>query len=246
MLMIGRYQFKAGILPTLITVLVFPCLIALGFWQLDRAEQKRVMHNVFLERKQADAIKLNERMLSADPEELYWRHIELSGEFKGERKIFLDNQVLNRKAGYYVYVLFSPVGSDQSVLINYGWIVAGSDRTLLPEVDLPNGTVTLEGIIKGVPSTGITLEETAVESIQNNIRAQSINIGKLSNLLNEKLAPFIVRLEKESPFGLTRQWALPGSDEAMHLGYAFQWFALAATLLVIFIVVNLHKDKSNE
>ena len=131
-------------------------------------------------------------------------------------------------------------------MINYGWIAAGSDRTLLPEVDLPNGTVTLEGINKGVPSTGITLEETAVESIQNNIRAQSINIGKLSNLLNEKLAPFIVRLEKESPFGLTRQWALPGSDEAMHLGYAFQWFALAATLLVIFIVVNLHKDKSNE
>jgi surfeit locus 1 family protein len=246
MLMLGNYQFRPRLWPTLVAILVFPCLIALGFWQLDRAEQKRVMHNAFLERQQADAIKLNERMISADPEELYWRHIELSGEFKRNRKIFLDNQVLNREAGYYVYALFSPVGSDQSVLINYGWIAAGADRLLLPEVDLPNGTVTLEGIIKGVPSTGITLEETAVELIQNNIRVQSINIGNLSNLLNEKLAPFIVRLEKESPYGLIRQWTLPGSNEAMHLGYAFQWFALAATLLVIFIVVNLHKDKSNE
>ena len=246
MLMIGKYRFRPRLWPTLIVVLVFPCLIALGFWQLDRAEQKRVMHNAFLERQQADAIKLNEQVLSADPEELYWRHIELSGEFKRNRKIFLDNQVQNHEAGYYVYALFSPVDSDQSVLINYGWIAAGADRTLLPEVDLPNGTVTLEGVIKGVPSTGITLEETAVESIQNNVRVQSINIGKLSNLLNEKLAPFIVRLEKESPYGLIRQWTLPGSNEAMHLGYAFQWFALAATLLVIFIVVNLHKDKSNE
>jgi len=30
----------------------------------------------------------------------------------------------------------------------------------------------------------------------------------------------------------------------MHLGYAFQWFALAATLLIIFVALNWKKTKA--
>ena len=36
----AHYLFSPGLVPSVMVVLGLPVLIALGFWQLDRAEQK--------------------------------------------------------------------------------------------------------------------------------------------------------------------------------------------------------------
>ncbi len=62
-----------------------------------------------------------------------------------------------------------------------------------------------------------------------------------------KIAPFavqsfVVRLDPQSQAGgFVRNWPLPGERIMMHLGYAYQWFGFALTLLTIYIVLNVKK-----
>lgn len=51
----------------------------------------------------------------------------------------------------------------------------------------------------------------------------------------------IVRLNPASPHGYVRDWQIVPFSPQRHLGYAFQWFALAVGMLVIFIVVNTNR-----
>jgi surfeit locus 1 family protein len=39
-----------------------------------------------------------------------------------------------------------------------------------------------------------------------------------------------------------RNWAPPGFPPMRHIGYAVQWFALALTLFVIYVVTNTRRD----
>ena len=39
----ASYRFKPGLVPSLVVLLLLPIFIRLGFWQLDRAEQKQTM-----------------------------------------------------------------------------------------------------------------------------------------------------------------------------------------------------------
>jgi cytochrome oxidase assembly protein ShyY1 len=43
--------------------------------------------------------------------------------------------------------------------------------------------------------------------------------------------------------GLVRDWPRPGAGVAVHHGYAFQWFALAATLIGIYVYLSFRKAK---
>ena len=38
---IASWEFNPSLWPTLATILVLPLFLSLGFWQLDRAEEKR-------------------------------------------------------------------------------------------------------------------------------------------------------------------------------------------------------------
>lgn len=44
--------------------------------------------------------------------------------------------------------------------------------------------------------------------------------------------------------GLVRQWDRPDSGSAKNMGYAIQWFSLAATAIIIFLVLNVKRKRS--
>jgi surfeit locus 1 family protein len=51
-----------------------------------------------------------------------------------------------------------------------------------------------------------------------------------------------VLLDAGEPDGYLRQWQAPGFPPIHHIGYAVQWFGLALTLFVIYIVTNLRES----
>jgi surfeit locus 1 family protein len=51
----------------------------------------------------------------------------------------------------------------------------------------------------------------------------------------------LVLLDPGEPDGYVRNWSAPGFPPMRHLGYAVQWFALALTLAVIYVVTNLRR-----
>jgi surfeit locus 1 family protein len=68
--------------------------------------------------------------------------------------------------------------------------------------------------------------------------------AEIARLLGESSwtsATDLVLLDPREPDGYVRNWTPPGFPPMRHIGYAVQWFALALTLAVIYIVTNTRK-----
>ena len=242
---IASWEFNPSLWPTLTVLLALPLFLYLGFWQLDRAEQKRTLHGEFEDRQGAIAIDLNrEQGLHNNFDELRWRKVTMEGMFSRKLNILLDNQVVHGVAGYFVYTPFKLKGQDSWVLVNRGWVPAGDSRDNLPEVAAAEEALQIIGSVKSPPWTGILLAENIVEQFDEiTVRVQKLELASIEKLLKFKLLPYVIRMNSESPVGFTRQWKVPGTGEERNLGYAFQWFAMAAAVLFIYLILNVKRAK---
>ncbi len=242
-LIIGNRCFSPELITSLLTLALLYLFVSLGLWQLDRAEGKRTQYAEFESRQLSEAIDFNlKKNYQLDQQALIWRKLKASGEFLEQYQILLDNQVEDTHAGYYVYTPFKLHRSKKVVLVNRGWLVAGPGREKIPELSVTNGQVDIKAVVKEIPKTGLLLKELPPEQMGETVyRVQRINIEELEELTKTKLLPYIVRLESDSEHGYLRKWRLPGSGESTNLGYAFQWFAFAIALLIIYLVLNIKK-----
>jgi surfeit locus 1 family protein len=250
-LIIGNWCFCPRLITSLLALVFFCLFISLGVWQLDRADYKRTLYSDFENRQSGQAIDLNhDNTKLSDKEEIIWRHVNATGEFLEQHQILLDNQVEKGQAGYYVYTPFKLEQSEHAVLVNRGWLSTGNDRTVSPALIMTNDLVNIMGVAKEEPKTGLLLKNMPPEQMNKGVyRVQRLNIDEVAELTKTKLLPYIVRLEPESKHGYRRQWQLPGSGVSIHNGYAFQWFAFATVLLIIYLVLNIknkHKTGQNE
>jgi len=247
---IGNRNFSPTFWPSLATLLILPVLIALGLWQLDRADQKRSQHEIVMKRQLQEAIDINRAGTRInDKNEMLWRNVSANGHFNEDIQILLDNQVMNNQAGYFVFTPFTLTGSGKWFLLNRGWVTVGKDRSQLPVFNRTEGTVSIAGTATNAPVTGVSLGEVVDEQMAPGVyRLQVIDIAHISGLIGIELMPYIIRLNPDSQYGYARVWHRPESGENVHLAYAFQWFLLAITLLLIYIVVNLEKfqDRKND
>jgi len=242
---IASWEFNPSLWPTLATVLVLPLFLSLGLWQMDRAEQKRTLHHEFEGRQAASEIKLNkEDVIRKNFDELHWRKVSIEGVFSRDINILLDNQVERGVAGYFVYTPFKLKEQDAWVLVNRGWVPAGTSRDNPPEIVAAGEVLRIFGSVKSPPKTGILLAENIVEQLgKGTVRVQKLELTGIEETLNLELLPYVVRMNPESPAGFARSWKAPGSGEEKHLGYAFQWFAMATAIFVIYLVVNIKRAK---
>ena len=239
---VGSWQFSPGFWPTLATLLVFPLFIRLGFWQLDRASQREQGHAQFVQRQQDPAIDLNNPdALRLEKAKLLWRNANVRGRYANEH-ITLDNQVVNEEPGYFVFTPFRLADTELWVLVNRGWVPVGDDRSKLPEITVPTTEAKITGVINDAPPKGLFLDNAPIETMAPSVyRVQNLDFGKLAVLTKHDLLPYIIALAPDAENGYVRVWHIPGSGREKNLGYAFQWFAFAALLLVIYGAVNLKR-----
>jgi len=230
-------------MPTVAVLILLPILLALGIWQLDRAAQKTALYGQYLQRSNLPPLSLNTALAGGkNPKDLLWRRTTLSGTYDSDSQFLLDNQVLDGQAGYFIFTPFQLDGTGKRVLVNRGWLPANPDRMRLPVLSTPSGSMDLDGFIKEPPNTGIALSEDMYEDLAHGImRVQKIDLDAISRRYGRPLLPVIVRLEPTSASGFIRRWRDPGSGREKHLGYAFQWFLMGATLIIIYIALNLKK-----
>ena len=239
---IGNWAFCPRLITTIFAVIFFLLFIYLGFWQLDRAEQKREFQSFYNERHQEEIINLNNNLIS-NTSDFLWRRVSATGVFLEDQQILLDNQVNAGQAGYYVYTPFKIRNSLDIFLINRGWVPVGKDRNKSPKLILTEGEVTIEGVFKKEPRTGVLLMENKAEKLEDGItRFQKIVISEISDKTKINLFPYVIRLLPESKHGYIRNWKLRNSGENVHIGYAYQWFAFATTLFIIYFVLNIKRQ----
>lgn len=236
---LGRYRFQPSLWPSLAVLLLLPLLLGLGFWQLDRAEQKRAWLVQLKMAAQQDAVNLN--VSQPEFEHAAHRHAKASGRYDAAHQVLLDNQVRDRRQGYLVLTPLRLAGSDLAVLVDRGWVPAPPARSQLPPVDIAELAVTVQGVIDKGPSAGLKLGEAAGEAGWP-LRLQYLDYALLAQRLPYSLLPYLIRLDPDQPQGYRRDWQpVTEMGPATHVGYAVQWFGLALALVVIYVVVNTRR-----
>jgi len=123
------------------------------------------------------------------------------------------------------------------VLVNRGWTAAGARRDSLPQIPTPAGMETVEGIAV-VPSSHILELDAKTEE---GIVWQNLVIARYANWSGLKLQPVVLQQTSGAADGLARVWARPDTGADKHRGYAFQWYALAATILILYVALSYRR-----
>ncbi|GIX27805.1 MAG: SURF1-like protein [Burkholderiales bacterium] len=206
--------------------------LALGNWQLDRASQKEALQLRLERLSREPPVRLSGA--PAHPEDLKLRRVEVRGEFAARETFYVDNRVYRGRAGYYVVTPLRIAGSDTYVLVNRGWVAGTGRRETLPEVKTPAGTVTVTGIAMPGRERVMALSNDPAEG-----RVwQRIDVERFRQRFPHPLLPIVVQQGGAADDGLVRDWPPFDLGIERHKAYALQWFAFAATILVLYIVLN--------
>jgi surfeit locus 1 family protein len=225
--------------PALATAIGVAATLALGNWQLDRAAQKRAIKERYETMAAQPAINVGREALSAEGIDL--RRIEARGVFEPQRAVFVDNRIHHGVPGYHVVMPLKIEGSEVRVLVNRGWVARPALRSELPAVKTPQGPVTVAGTAT-VPHRGAFERSDTV--VEGRI-VQNLTIPRYTQMTSIAVQPFVLRQDSALDDGLQREWPAPDFGIEKHYGYAFQWFALAATLTIFYAYTQLKRKRPN-
>ncbi len=230
-------SIKPSIISTAALLLLAAVFFVLGKWQFDRS----------IEKQQRISLFSNAQQQSGLPEPGAAREctrVILHGTFDLQRHILADNQVLNGLPGVHVYTPFR-AGNSLAILVNRGWLPLAQDRRHLPSVTTPGALVKITGRIGPIPRAGRRLG--AIDDVSQDHWPQLLtypDLGKIATALQTELYPLVLFLDQSSPGGFDgRNWKPVYMTPAKHRAYAFQWFALALTAIITWIVLALRRGK---
>jgi surfeit locus 1 family protein len=208
-------------------LVMMPLLIALGHWQVQRGDYKRLLENQYL-------AKLTELPQTPNSETLSqpFQALRLAGRYHPET-FMVDNQVSGGETGYWVYQVFEDdrVGR---VLINRGF-VASSDRQRLPDVSTPVGELRLTATVW--PQLGLIPAWGSQEWAKDwPKRIQRANVVRMS--AEAGAWPAELRLEPGQPSVLRPAPFASRLSDDTHRGYAATWFGLAVVLLLGYLYLG--------
>ncbi len=233
--MLGMRSFRPAILPAAAALVAIALTLALGNWQTRRAEEKLALGRDLDAAARRATLALPSMPVDAHGYEM--SRVSVRGEFSSTHTILLDNKVLHGVAGYHVLTPLRIAGGDMYVLVNRGWVAAGARRDQLPQTRTPAGPRSVEGIAV-IPSSRI-LELGA--KTEEGILWQNLVLARYAKWSGLKLQPIVLEQTSDSDDGLARAWARPDTGADKHRGYAFQWYALAATILISYVALSFKR-----
>ena len=186
-----------------------------------------------------------------DSTDIEYRSIIVRGEFVRNWPLYLDNRPYQGQAGFYVVMPFrldNAAGHPSStyVLIKRGWRARaqnGVTRETAQSLFTPAGHLVIKG--RAVRQAGHLLQLGQSPPLQPGAVLQNLTVEEFSKTTGLLLQPFFIEQLSELDDGLIRNWPSPSLGIDKHRAYAFQWYALSATVLLFFLVTRyqLRKNK---
>ncbi|WP_157719242.1 SURF1 family protein [Halopseudomonas salegens] len=230
---INSRQFAPGWPLWLFTLGFLPVLISLGFWQLERAEEKRVLDRQLSAAQAQPAVPLSSLGPSAETD---WRAVTLQGYFDPQLIWLLDNRIRGGVAGVEVLQILHLADSAEPVLINRGWL-AWPDRSELPQIPTPEQLQFLHAEVLPPVDSGFTLGDNDAAGWPRLISRIELELMAEQAGLADR--PQRLRLREPGPASFTLDWPGLPTSASKHTGYAVQWFAMALALIALFVWAGL-------
>ena len=169
-----------------------------------------------------------------------------AGQFDARGAFLLDNQMRGGRAGVRVYRSFSVEGEDTPLLVDMGWLPLPADRSL-PPIGLPLGRVEVRGLLAPPPSAGIALG-SGIARVGEAWLLTRIDMAAIAAAADLPALPAarVLRLDPDLPLGYERDLDVLTNTlpPERHRGYAVQWWALATTVLVVWLVLGFRRKRT--
>ena len=218
---------------TAFTLAIAALLLGLGSWQLERLDWKQALIAERAARLAAPPLPLGPSATTPEaPGALDFRRVELSGRYRHQDELLLVAPSIRGHAGYHVITPLERPGGDL-VLVSRGWIPY---RLRAPESRAEGqieGLVSITGIAHARGRQGLFVPDNEPENGLWYWR----DLAGMAAHLGYEVTPVLVEAGPEpNPGGYPvggQTWARLPND---HLGYALTWYALAAALIVVYLV----------
>ncbi len=233
-------RFRPGLVPTLAASALLPVFLALGVWQLHRADEKRLLQGEYDARAQGPAVRIEPRAQRA--EDLRFYRVTARGRYETPYQFFVDNRVHQARTGFHVVTPLKIEDSEVRVLVNRGWVPLGEDRAHLPPVEAPAGVQEITGVATVPTDKPFRLGPEVPLRDNGQTVWQHVDLGGFAGSVRYPVQPVVILLDPgSSAGGFTRDWTRLDAGIAVHQGYAFQWFMLALTLLALYLIFGFRR-----
>lgn len=246
---IGSLFSRKWILATLLVIAATGVMVRLGFWQLERLEQRRAFNARVQAQIDQPPLELAGAALQADLHDMEYRQVRAKGTYDHGQQVALRNQALDGRWGVHLVTPLKIEGSQLAVLVDRGWIPAevyeSGDWSRYNEA----GEVTVEGVIRrSRERADFGPRSDAVPGPGGEpLKAWNfINVPALDAQIEGELLPVYIQ---QAPAGLAPANQAPDEmaeassaatpvrtqpeielTEGSHQGYAIQWFTFAGLL----------------
>ncbi len=215
--------------------------VMLGQWQLGRAREKELMIAA-VESAERRAPSILSGGVVPGPERPI--RIAARGRFDTSREVLLDNQSEGGKPGVRILTLFRLDGAASQLLIDRGWLaVDPATRKPTAIAAPPAGSVDIRGLLTALPGVGVRMGDAAIDTTEPQPLVNYLDQSALRAAFGQTLIDGLLRLDADVPGGFLRVFQpIPAAmPPARHRGYALQWFALAATVLVTWLLLAFRR-----
>ncbi len=236
---------KKWIFLTILVAAIVVLFVRLGFWQLDRFDQKRTYNATLATRWQMAPLDLSVEQLPDDLDELEYRRVTAQGSFDYANQLVLKGQIYRNAPGNVLVTPFV-MNNGEAVLVARGWVP--SDRSapqFWSELEEPAGAPMI-GLVR--PSQPPPANQPSTPPPTAQTEWYRIDIPAIQAQMPYKLAPVWIQQLPEAARPIDR---LPVREEptaldaSTHMGYAVQWFSFAAIAFFGYIMFVRFRERQS-
>jgi surfeit locus 1 family protein len=226
------------LVPSILILATMAFLVSLGFWQLDRADQKRTIE-ASIQKANTGVVELIVNQNELLNKEYY--EVRLQGSYISDKQFIYDNQIVDQASGYYVLTPFVLTGQSNAIMINRGFIPWNGRRDQLDDIAVDSSYREIK-IQVSRPIKRIELKTSDISN-QFPVLIQAIDFDVIEEISSTSFVDVIGLLDPSSDDGFVRKWEPYTGSIEKHIGYAIQWFLMALVLGIIGIRIGLKQRK---
>lgn len=250
-------RFQVRLLPTLASTLALGLLLTLGTWQSLRFQEKLADESIRFARADLDIVELHS--LQNIHHDLDHRMASVKGRLDPNHNYLIKHRILNGKPGFWLISPLTIEGSQDTILVNRGWLPYPNGRELIATLATPSSNATFTGRLH-FPSRVIadkaqrdknTEQATTISHISNTppniklIELESYDLIAISSALGLPATEHPVVLTLGEGFSgqpypiasLENVTSIYLTSEK-HLGYALTWYILALCLVAMYLAAG--------
>jgi surfeit locus 1 family protein len=239
---LGRLKVTGrGIAATLLVMLIAGACIRLGFWQLDRLEQRRARNAALRSALALPPLQVEGEVVEAlmrKPSAYLNRRVRVRGIYDPAGEVVLRGRAHGGRPGVHLVTPLRIRGSGAAILVDRGWVPSPNAATVDPRGFREPEAREVTGILQPISRSGdpvplpIEIDGLRVPSYQR------LDLATLRGRSADPLLPVYLRQLPDSAGGEPPlRSPLPEMDEGPHLGYAIQWFSFAAIAVIGFLIL---------